>query len=76
MIAVEKRQMERFSLELPASLSMKDESGKQKAFELMTRNICAGGAFLLTDKPLSVGTSFSKLSPTRRVRRMTTDVWI
>ena len=48
--------MDRFTLELPALISMMDESGKTKAFEVMTKNICAGGAFLLTDKPLSVGT--------------------
>jgi len=35
---------------------MIDASGKTKAFEVMTRNICAGGAFLLTDIPLMVGT--------------------
>jgi len=48
--------MDRFTLELPALISMIDESGKQRAFEVMTKNICAGGAFLLTDKPLLVGT--------------------
>jgi PilZ domain len=53
----EKRKIERFTLELPALISMNDETGKQKAFEVMTRNICAGGAFLLTDKPLPVGTN-------------------
>ena len=48
--------MDRFTLELPALISMINESGKTRAFEVMTKNICAGGAFLLTDKPLSVGT--------------------
>jgi len=48
--------MDRFTLELPALISMIDESGKQRAFEVRTKNICAGGAFLLTDKPLLVGT--------------------
>lgn len=52
----EKRKMDRFTLELPALISMMDETGKQKAFEVMTKNICAGGAFLLTDKPLVLGT--------------------
>ena len=48
--------MERFSLELPALLSIVDESGTQKAFEVMTKNICSGGAFFITDKPMSVET--------------------
>ena len=52
----EKRKMDRFSLELPTLISMIDECGKQRVVEVMTRNICAGGAFLQTDKPLSVGT--------------------
>jgi hypothetical protein len=52
----EKRGMERFDLELPALLSMMDESGDTRAFEFMIRNICAGGAFFKTDDPLSVGT--------------------
>ena len=48
--------MDRFTLELPALISMMDESGKTKSFEVMTKNICAGGAFLLLDNPLAVGT--------------------
>jgi len=53
---IEKRKMERFALNLPALLSIKDESGNTRAFEFMIRDICAGGAFFKTDYPLSVGT--------------------
>lgn len=53
---VERRKMERFSLELPALLSIVDESGNPKTLEAMTNNICAGGVYCLMDKPLSVGT--------------------
>ena len=53
---IEKREMERFDLELPALLSMMDESGNQRAVEFMISNICSGGAFFKTDEPLSVGT--------------------
>jgi hypothetical protein len=53
---IEKREMERFDLELPALLSMMDESGNQRAVEFMISNICAGGAFFKTDEPLSIGT--------------------
>jgi hypothetical protein len=52
----EKREMERFALNLPALLSIKDGSGNTRAFEFMIRDICAGGAFFKTDTPLSVGT--------------------
>jgi hypothetical protein len=51
----EKREMERFDLELPALLSMMDENENQRAFEVMISNICSGGAFFKTDQPLSVG---------------------
>ncbi len=53
---IEKREMERFTLALPALISMMDENENQRAFEVMISNICAGGAFFKTDNPLSVGT--------------------
>ena len=56
MARLEKRKMERFNLELPALLSMNEERGSQRAVEFMISNICSGGAFFRTDKPLSVGT--------------------
>ena len=56
MNVIEKRNMERFDLNLPALLSIKAESGYTRAFEFMIRDICAGGAFFKTDNPFSVGT--------------------
>jgi PilZ domain len=53
---VERRKMERFSLELPALLSMMDESGIHKSLDVMTKNICSDGAFFITYTPMSVGT--------------------
>lgn len=53
---IEKREMERFHLELPALLSMMDESGNQQALEFMISNICAGGAFFKTHEPLPLNT--------------------
>ena len=47
--------MDRFSLELPAWISAIDQNGKPQTLEVVTRDICAGGAFLQTDQPLSVG---------------------
>ena len=52
---VEKRKMDRFVLELPAWISVINESEKPWAFEAVSRNICAGGVFLQTDQPLTVG---------------------
>jgi hypothetical protein len=57
MIEFEKRTMERFSLELHTYLSMADESGEQESIDLLTSNVCAGGAFFKTKKPLSIGTN-------------------
>jgi hypothetical protein len=48
--------MERFSMEVPAWISLSNESERPNSFEAMTRDICAGGAFLITDQLLSVGT--------------------
>ena len=56
MNVIEKHNMERFDLKLPALLSIKAESGYTRAFEFMIRDICAGGAFFKTDNPFSVGT--------------------
>jgi hypothetical protein len=52
---IEKREMERFALALPAFISNIDENRNQQAFEVMIRNICSGGSFLKTDQPLSEG---------------------
>ncbi len=52
----ERRSMERFPLKLPGLLSVVDENGKEKTFDVMAENICAGGAFCTIDEPLPVGT--------------------
>ncbi len=51
----ERRKMERFTLELEACMSCVDEI-KAQADELSTKDICAGGAFVKTEKRLPVGT--------------------
>lgn len=58
MLGLGKRQMERFKLDVPAIITPKNrkESHRKRQLELRTRNICAGGAFILTDTPLDVGT--------------------
>jgi hypothetical protein len=44
----EKRKMERFSLDIPARFIWTDTGSKQESLELMTSNICSGGAFFKT----------------------------
>ncbi len=47
--------MERFELQLPTRLSKMDEP-EIEPMELVTTDICAGGAFFHTEQPLSIGT--------------------
>jgi PilZ domain len=47
----EKRKMERFLLEVPATLKIKGNSTGHREAEVSvrTKDVCAGGAFLITD---------------------------
>jgi len=49
----ESRKLERFSLKLPTRISLLEPGNP--TLDLMTENICAGGAFFPTRKPLSEG---------------------
>ena len=51
----EKRRLERFSLELPAQLYVGGEAQDRQTIDLLTSDICAGGAFFETEWPLPVG---------------------
>jgi hypothetical protein len=53
---IDRRKTERFSLEITATLTLNNLDRKEKSLELMTSNICSGGAFFKIEKPLSVGT--------------------
>jgi c-di-GMP-binding flagellar brake protein YcgR len=53
---IQRRKIKRFDLELATYLSVANQGNKQESFEFITSNICAGGAFFKTDKPLTVGT--------------------
>jgi len=57
VVGLDKRKMERFSLALPAWLSVTDQPEKQTSSECMTDNICAGGAYFKTEKPFPIGTN-------------------
>ena len=52
----EHRKLERFRLEIPAKIEVIG-TGKQKGtIEVLTSDICAGGAYFQTKKPLPQGT--------------------
>ena len=52
------RRLERFTLNLPATIEIVSETEEhdQEVFNLLTTNICSGGAFFHTDRPLPEGT--------------------
>jgi hypothetical protein len=53
----ERRKVERFSLELPAKITVVSANGKAKeTINFQTENISAAGAFFPTSKPLPTGT--------------------
>jgi len=56
MIESDRRKMDRFDLTLPTTLFWRGKDKKQESLELMTNNICAGGAYLKTNSPLPLGT--------------------
>ena len=55
MTGIDRRKLERFSLEIPAYTRVGDNDGHQ-LFEFVTKNICSGGAFLYTDQRIPIGT--------------------
>lgn len=50
------RKLERFPLKAPAKIIPIDSGRKRSAFDLMTSNVCAGGAFFHTSQSLPEGT--------------------
>ena len=48
----EQRKFERFTLELPAVIEMVSPEQKKQTFYLLSRDVCAGGAFFPTDKTI------------------------
>jgi len=57
MAEIGKRQMERFNLSVPAVITLKGDGNLslKPTATLKTKNICAGGAFMITDEPLKIG---------------------
>lgn len=53
---IDRRTMQRFEIELPAIITWSENNAKDNHFELTTSNICAGGAYFSTRRPLNVAT--------------------
>ncbi|MFC1891882.1 PilZ domain-containing protein [Thermodesulfobacteriota bacterium] len=52
----DKRNFERFDLEVPAKVGIKGADQKEVEVSLLTKDICAGGAYMETKEPLPAGT--------------------
>ena len=52
----EKRRLERYDLEVPAEIEVIGAGLEKGTQNLLTINICSGGAFFQTTQPLAVGT--------------------
>ncbi|MBW1711361.1 MAG: PilZ domain-containing protein [Deltaproteobacteria bacterium] len=54
----EKRSLERFAFEIPAAVEVisGDKDRESELLNLLTHNICAGGAYFYTEKPLPENT--------------------
>ena len=55
MQPIEKRKLERFNLEIPATVSI-NTAGAQKKLDMVTKDVCSGGAYFRTEQSLPVGT--------------------
>ena len=65
---MDKRKIERFEIELPARLET-NSSNRKQVFDLVTKNISAGGAFVITSSPFSDGLRI-KMSLTTQNRKL------
>ena len=53
---VERRRLERFDLVVHAAIEFINEHHDERMMNLLTTNICSGGAFFYTNQPLPEGT--------------------
>ncbi len=52
----EKRRLERFYLEIPAAIELLGSDPEDRLLNLLTSNVCSGGAYFHTTRPLPEGT--------------------
>ena len=53
----EKRKLDRYDLNVPAKVEVTTSDQEKEIFDLLTSDICAGGAFFYTTQPLPEGTT-------------------
>jgi hypothetical protein len=53
---MEKRRLERFNLEVPATASITVDGVVEEKLDLMTRDVCSDGAYFKTAHTLPIGT--------------------
>jgi c-di-GMP-binding flagellar brake protein YcgR len=75
MRAEEKRKLERFDLKIPAKIAAVTGEEERETLDLMTSDICAGGAFFHTDTPLPEGTQvrIDLVLPLEKLRKLAAD---
>ena len=56
---VEKRKLERFNIEVPSKIEMMSTADNMEKQDLLTSNVCSGGAYFKTAQPLPVDTEIS-----------------
>ena len=55
-LVYERRRLERFDLQVPAKIEVLSSADMVPVTELLTKDICAGGAYFPTKLPLAAGT--------------------
>lgn len=56
MLPIEKRKLERFNLEVLATVSITAAGGMEKKLDMTTRDVCSGGAYFRTEQSVPIGT--------------------
>ena len=71
----EKRTLERFDLKIPARIGIGNSEHEDEILDLMTRDICSGGAFFHTSQPLPTGTNvkIDLILPLENLKKLNND---
>jgi hypothetical protein len=71
-LVYERRRLERFDLQVPAKIEVLSSPDTASIFELLTKDICAGGAYFPTKTALAAGTKVKLdiLLPVRNVNAL------
>ncbi len=74
MSMLDKRTMERFDLEIAAHIQAGAED-ESESIDVVTKDVCSGGAFFQTDTPLAIGTGVKVdlVMPISELKKMDAD---